>query len=69
MNEAVKAVRDMEQRGIVGTACVYYELARCLCNNQRWQEAIMEASFFIVFGNLFLFSVLKTVYEHRTTWS
>lgn len=42
VNEAIKAVRDMEQRGIVGTACVYYELACCLCNNQRWQEAIME---------------------------
>ncbi|KAA8522591.1 hypothetical protein F0562_013048 [Nyssa sinensis] len=42
VNEAVKAVRDMEQRGIVGAACVYYELACCLCNNGRWQEAMME---------------------------
>ncbi|XP_058114341.1 pentatricopeptide repeat-containing protein At5g67570, chloroplastic-like isoform X2 [Magnolia sinica] len=42
VNEAVEAVRDMEQRGVVGTASVYYELACCLCYNGRWQEAIVQ---------------------------
>lgn len=44
INEAVLAVRDMEQRGIVGTASVYYELACCLCNNCRWEEAMIVVS-------------------------
>ncbi|KAI8028815.1 Pentatricopeptide repeat-containing protein [Camellia lanceoleosa] len=42
VDEAVKVVRDMEQRGVFGIACVYYELACCLCNNGRWQEAMLE---------------------------
>ncbi|KAL2499587.1 Pentatricopeptide repeat-containing protein [Abeliophyllum distichum] len=42
VDEAVRAVRDMEQRGVVGTASVYYELACCLCYYGRWQEAILE---------------------------
>lgn len=42
VNEAVEAVRDMEQRGVVGVASVYYELACCLCNNGRWQDAMVE---------------------------
>lgn len=45
VNEALEAVRDMEQRGIVGTPCVYYELARCLCFHGRYQEAILEVSY------------------------
>lgn len=42
VSEAIQAVRDMEKRGIIGTPCVYYELARCLCFHGRCQEAIME---------------------------
>ncbi|RVW57371.1 Pentatricopeptide repeat-containing protein, chloroplastic [Vitis vinifera] len=42
VNEAVEVVRDMERRGVVGIASVYYELACCLCNNGRWQDAIVE---------------------------
>ncbi|KAI5417907.1 hypothetical protein KIW84_042511 [Lathyrus oleraceus] len=42
VDEAVKVVRDMERRGIMGTASVYYELACCLCNCGRWQDAIPE---------------------------
>lgn len=42
VDEAVEAVRDMEVRGIKGTASVYYELACCLCYHGRCQEAIME---------------------------
>lgn len=41
VDEAVVAVKDMEERGVVGTAAVYYELACCLCYNGRWQEAMM----------------------------
>ncbi|XP_054809240.1 pentatricopeptide repeat-containing protein At5g67570, chloroplastic [Prosopis cineraria] len=39
---AVEAVRDMERRGVIGTASVYYELACCLCNFGRWQNAMLE---------------------------
>ncbi|KAI3972756.1 hypothetical protein MKX01_019414 [Papaver californicum] len=42
VSEAVKVVRDMEQRGVVGSVSVYYELACCLCNSGRWQEAMIE---------------------------
>ncbi|GMH24048.1 hypothetical protein Nepgr_025891 [Nepenthes gracilis] len=42
IDEAIDAVRDMERRGIIGTASVYYELACCLCNQGRWQEAMIE---------------------------
>ncbi|KAL8145721.1 hypothetical protein AgCh_003753 [Apium graveolens] len=42
VNEAVQAVREMEQRGLVGAALVYYELACCLCTNGRWLEAMEE---------------------------
>lgn len=44
VDEAVEAVRDMEKRGVVGAACVYYELACCLCDNGRWKDAMMEVS-------------------------
>ncbi|XP_038881786.1 pentatricopeptide repeat-containing protein At5g67570, chloroplastic isoform X2 [Benincasa hispida] len=42
VNGAIEAVRDMEQRGVVGSASVYYELACCLCYNGRWQDALVE---------------------------
>ncbi|XP_011099383.1 pentatricopeptide repeat-containing protein At5g67570, chloroplastic isoform X1 [Sesamum indicum] len=42
VDEAVQAVRDMERRGLIGTASVYYELACCLCFYGRWQDAILE---------------------------
>lgn len=44
VDDAVRAVRDMERRGVIGTRSVYYELARCLCYYGRWQEAILEVS-------------------------
>ncbi|KAI4343115.1 hypothetical protein MLD38_027653 [Melastoma candidum] len=40
-DEAVSAVREMEQRGIVGPAALYYDLARCLCSAGRCQEALL----------------------------
>ncbi|KAK6125349.1 hypothetical protein DH2020_040902 [Rehmannia glutinosa] len=42
VNDAVQTVRDMEKRGVIGTASVYYELARCLCFHGRWEDAILE---------------------------
>lgn len=48
VNEAVEAVRDMERRGVVGTASVYYELACCLCKSGRWKEAMLEVCFFFI---------------------
>ncbi|KAJ8758774.1 hypothetical protein K2173_000495 [Erythroxylum novogranatense] len=40
--EAVLAVEDMERRGIVGSAALYYDLARCLCSAGRCQEALIQ---------------------------
>ncbi|WOL03381.1 pentatricopeptide repeat-containing protein [Canna indica] len=42
IDEAVAAVKDMERRGIVGTASLYYDLARCLCSVGRCQEALLQ---------------------------
>ncbi|KZV29376.1 pentatricopeptide repeat-containing protein chloroplastic [Dorcoceras hygrometricum] len=38
--EAVMAVEEMERRGIVGNASLYYDLARCLCSVGRCKEAL-----------------------------
>lgn len=45
IDKAIDVVRDMEQRGIVRTASVYYELACCLCNKGRWQEAMGQVRY------------------------
>ncbi|XP_022743626.1 pentatricopeptide repeat-containing protein At1g30610, chloroplastic isoform X4 [Durio zibethinus] len=42
IHEAVLAVQGMEKRGIVGSAALYYDLARCLCSAGRCQEALMQ---------------------------
>ncbi|XP_070052052.1 pentatricopeptide repeat-containing protein At5g67570, chloroplastic isoform X2 [Nicotiana tomentosiformis] len=42
VNEAIQAVREMEQRGVVGNASVYYEVACCLCYHGMWEEAFLE---------------------------
>jgi hypothetical protein len=47
-DEAVFAVQEMERRGIVGSAGLYYDLARCLCSAGRCQEAL-EHFLFIYF--------------------
>ncbi|KAL5716220.1 hypothetical protein ACHQM5_017942 [Ranunculus cassubicifolius] len=41
-DEALFAVQDMERRGVVGSASLYYDLARCLCSAGRCQEALMQ---------------------------
>ncbi|KAK9749738.1 hypothetical protein RND81_02G146700 [Saponaria officinalis] len=40
--EAVAAVQEMECRGLVGSASLYYDLARCLCSAGRCEEALMQ---------------------------
>ncbi|XVE90789.1 hypothetical protein DITRI_Ditri20bG0104900 [Diplodiscus trichospermus] len=42
LHEAVLAVQGMEKRGIVGSAALYYDLARCLCSAGRCEEALMQ---------------------------
>ncbi|AEE31250.1 pentatricopeptide (PPR) repeat-containing protein [Arabidopsis thaliana] len=39
-DEAVHTVEDMESRGIVGSAALYYDLARCLCSAGRCNEGL-----------------------------
>lgn len=41
-DEAILAVQEMERRGIVGSASLYYDLARCLCSAGRCKEAVMQ---------------------------
>ncbi|MED6173029.1 hypothetical protein PIB30_055500 [Stylosanthes scabra] len=41
-DEAVSTVQEMEKRGIVGSASLYYDLARCLCAAGRSREALMQ---------------------------
>lgn len=40
------AVDDMERRGIVGNAGLYYDLARCLCSAGRCREALKQVGVF-----------------------
>ncbi|KAJ0237830.1 Pentatricopeptide repeat-containing protein [Hirschfeldia incana] len=39
-DEAIETVEDMESRGIVGSAALYYDLARCLCSAGRCNEGL-----------------------------
>ena len=41
-DEAIAAVQDMENRGIIGSASLYYDLARCLCSVGRCDEGLMQ---------------------------
>ncbi|XP_038894405.1 pentatricopeptide repeat-containing protein At1g30610, chloroplastic isoform X2 [Benincasa hispida] len=41
-DEAVLAIENMERRGIVGSAALYYDFARCLCSAGRCKEALMQ---------------------------
>ncbi|KAL1537601.1 pentatricopeptide repeat-containing protein-like protein, chloroplastic [Salvia divinorum] len=42
VDEAIMAVEEMERRGVVGTAGLYYDLARCLCSAGRCSEALKQ---------------------------
>ena len=42
VDEAALAVQNMEKRGIVGSAALYYDFARCLCSAGRCQEALIQ---------------------------
>lgn len=64
-DEAVSAVEDMERRGIVGSAALYYDLARCLCSAGKCEEALMQVDlsclilrllFFLI--NIYLFAFI-----------
>ncbi|KAH9747626.1 pentatricopeptide repeat-containing protein [Citrus sinensis] len=48
-DEAVSAVEDMERRGIVGSAALYYDLARCLCSAGKCEEALMQRQVILFF--------------------
>ncbi|XP_010460866.1 PREDICTED: pentatricopeptide repeat-containing protein At1g30610, chloroplastic-like [Camelina sativa] len=39
-DEAIHTVEDMESHGIVGSAALYYDLARCLCSAGRCSEGL-----------------------------
>lgn len=41
-DEAILAVEQMERRGVVGSAALYYDLARCLCAAGRPQQALLQ---------------------------
>ncbi|KAE8669395.1 Pentatricopeptide repeat-containing protein isoform 2 [Hibiscus syriacus] len=42
IDEVASVVQSMEKRGIIGSAALYYDLARCLCSVGRCQEALMQ---------------------------
>lgn len=42
LDEAVQAVQEMETRGVVGSAALYYDFARCLCSAGRSREALLQ---------------------------
>lgn len=44
VDEAIQTVQYMEKRGIVGSAAVYYDLARCLCSAGRCKEALVQVN-------------------------
>lgn len=49
IDEAMSSVNEMERRGIVGSASLYYDLARCLCAAGRSQEALMQVVLLLIF--------------------
>ena len=52
------AVQGMEKRGIVGSAALYYDLARCLCSAGRCQEALMQVIFMLNMFSTFVILML-----------
>lgn len=55
VDEAMMAVNEMERRGIVGSASLYYDLARCLCSVGRCHEALKQVRLFNLFMQFFFF--------------
>lgn len=59
------AVGEMERRGIVGNAGLYYDLARCLCSAGRCHEALKQVGvFYICHTCLFTVVLLSFIYLH-----
>ncbi|KAI8524635.1 hypothetical protein RHMOL_Rhmol13G0163900 [Rhododendron molle] len=50
-DEAIAVVESMERRGIIGSAALYYDLARCLCSAGRCQEALTQIDKICKFAN------------------
>lgn len=48
VDEAVSAVLTMERRGIVGSAALYYDFARCLCSAGRCHEALKQVVLMVI---------------------
>jgi len=67
VDEAIHIVRGMEQRGIIGSPSVYYELACCLYNNSRWWEAMMEIEKLTVYGHNDMFFEGRELFEKVRT--
>lgn len=44
VDEAILTVEQMEKRGVVGSAAVYYDLARCLCSAGRCEVALVQVN-------------------------
>ncbi|XP_047339308.1 pentatricopeptide repeat-containing protein At1g30610, chloroplastic [Impatiens glandulifera] len=42
IDEAVSAMEEMESRGVIGSAALYYDFARCLCSAGRVEEALVQ---------------------------
>lgn len=56
-DEAVSAVEDMERSGIVGSAALYYDLARCLCSAGKCEEALMQVDLSCLILRLLFFLI------------
>lgn len=56
-DEAVSAVEDMERRGIVGSAALYYDLARCLCSAGKCEEALTQVDLSCLILRLLFFLI------------
>lgn len=54
---AVRVVKEMEGRGIIGTSGLYYDLARGLCSAGRCQEALMQVGPFKIEACMHIFCI------------
>lgn len=52
---AIRAVKEMEGRGIIGSSGLYYDLARGLCSAGRCEEALMQVGLFKIKACLHIF--------------
>lgn len=67
-DEAISVVESMERRGIIGSAALYYDLARCLCSAGRCQEALTQVGFNMPLC-FFFYSTLPSLYTNTKSIS